>query len=330
MKVKKILSIIVTLCLIVLFVGCNNTSEPVVSQDEFLSDLQKGLQERWDLVEADANTNKTISDKISSNAKLVDVEYKYLEKYFERTFNDSEFQTIADEYLTALKGQYDITRESNRSDVNFDTKWSEYYSERLSLIKTFYNQYGLNIDPKYYPTLYKINIDANKKEVPPDTLSSLQGEWECASYKWDSIIFDGLTVSFVSWYDSAKTRVSEATTTFLSLDNEATLVLLDDHLRTDYAIEFLDVENIKIKDLHTNDYDEYKRISDNTVFPEPMKEPYIGMSKSELENSTWGRPKKINTTTTAVGTTEQWVYDRPFNSKAYVYLTYGIVTAIQK
>lgn len=35
----------------------------------------------------------------------------------------------------------------------------------------------------------------------------------------------------------------------------------------------------------------------------------IGMSKRDVLMSNWGKPRKINSTTTAAGTSEQWVYD---------------------
>lgn len=44
----------------------------------------------------------------------------------------------------------------------------------------------------------------------------------------------------------------------------------------------------------------------------------LGMSKEEVLGSSWGKPKKINTTTNLDGTHEQWVYD----SKNYLYF-YG-------
>ena len=54
-------------------------------------------------------------------------------------------------------------------------------------------------------------------------------------------------------------------------------------------------------------------------------EPSIGMTSEEVRASRWGDPEKINTTTTANGTSEQWVY----SSGNYVYLDNGIVTTIQ-
>lgn len=54
--------------------------------------------------------------------------------------------------------------------------------------------------------------------------------------------------------------------------------------------------------------------------------PQIGMSADEVIKTKWGRPEKINKTTTSFGVSEQWVYP---NFK-YVYLDDGFVTAIQE
>lgn len=53
--------------------------------------------------------------------------------------------------------------------------------------------------------------------------------------------------------------------------------------------------------------------------------PQIGMSQQEVESSKWGKPKKINTTVTKYGKSEQWVYD----NYRYVYFEDGIVSSIQ-
>lgn len=50
----------------------------------------------------------------------------------------------------------------------------------------------------------------------------------------------------------------------------------------------------------------------------------VGMTKEEVLMSSWGRPQHINTTTTARGTREQWVY-----SGGYLYFDDGVLTAVQ-
>lgn len=59
---------------------------------------------------------------------------------------------------------------------------------------------------------------------------------------------------------------------------------------------------------------------------EPIKTvPKLGMTEDEAMNTTWGTPKKKNTTTNKYGTSEQWV----FYGNRYLYLDDGIVTSIQ-
>lgn len=54
----------------------------------------------------------------------------------------------------------------------------------------------------------------------------------------------------------------------------------------------------------------------------------IGMSAADVRSS-WGNPRRVNTTTTAGGTSEQWIYYRGQHRTQYVYLTNGLVTSTQ-
>jgi hypothetical protein len=51
----------------------------------------------------------------------------------------------------------------------------------------------------------------------------------------------------------------------------------------------------------------------------------VGMTKAEVLESCWGKPKSINSTTTARGTSQQWLYGR-----SYLYFDEnGLLTTIQ-
>lgn len=85
-----------------------------------------------------------------------------------------------------------------------------------------------------------------------------------------------------------------------------------------------------VGDTYTNsdyfDETEYSRLylqPDDYVEPQ---EPEIGMTVEEVKNSTWGKPTKINKTTTKYGVHEQWVY----SSGKYIYFDDGVVTSIQE
>ena len=51
---------------------------------------------------------------------------------------------------------------------------------------------------------------------------------------------------------------------------------------------------------------------------------HVGMSEQDVLDSNWGKPRKINRTTTANAVDEQWVYEG-----GYLYFVNGSLTAIQ-
>lgn len=51
----------------------------------------------------------------------------------------------------------------------------------------------------------------------------------------------------------------------------------------------------------------------------------IGMTKADVLASSWGKPQRINKTTNAYGTHEQWVY----GNGNYLYFENGLLTTIQ-
>ncbi|MCS0824680.1 hypothetical protein NX029_11925 [Cytobacillus firmus] len=56
--------------------------------------------------------------------------------------------------------------------------------------------------------------------------------------------------------------------------------------------------------------------------------PNVGMVGSDVVLTSWGKPIKINKTTTVYGVSEQWVYEI-HGTRKYVYLEDGIVTGVQ-
>jgi hypothetical protein len=51
----------------------------------------------------------------------------------------------------------------------------------------------------------------------------------------------------------------------------------------------------------------------------------IGMTREQVIGSNWGRPQSVNTTTSAYGKREQWVY----GGRNYLYFENGVLTTIQ-
>ena len=53
----------------------------------------------------------------------------------------------------------------------------------------------------------------------------------------------------------------------------------------------------------------------------------LGMSPQDVLDSSWGKPDKINRTTRASGTSEQWVYRERI--EGYLYFDNDVLTSIQ-
>lgn len=93
-----------------------------------------------------------------------------------------------------------------------------------------------------------------------------------------------------------------------------------------YANDYYDVGNNELRDLHT---DADRRVSDAVAAKAKAyartKGVSVGMTKDQVLASSWGRPTSVNSTTTARGTHEQWVY----GGRNYLYFDNDTLTSIQ-
>lgn len=159
-----------------------------------------------------------------------------------------------------------------------------------------------------------------------DMLNKFQGEWKESDNRYSRLIINGETVNFVSEMTISNKEYCDVFTFYFGFDENDNLVVDNRYSQHRYTVSIDENQNLIV----TNLFDEkdvriYEKISDNTEVPKEKVEPYIGMPENEVGSSTWGYPKKTNKTTTAYGTTEQWVYE-----DGYIYITDGIVTAIQE
>jgi len=107
-------------------------------------------------------------------------------------------------------------------------------------------------------------------------------------------------------------------------DKSMTVAYLSD-IPKDYDGIFADeVQAMMAK--YKKEIDEKLRIRKMIADEEKKPNPRIGMSAEEVKKSKWGEPQRVNTTITAYGVREQWVY----SGYKYIYLDNGIVTAIQQ
>lgn len=70
---------------------------------------------------------------------------------------------------------------------------------------------------------------------------------------------------------------------------------------------------------------ERKKLIEKLVAEKREQNPRLGMTKEQVEASSWGKPEDINRTVSTYSSTEQWVY----GGGRYLYFTDGILTSFQ-
>nr|WP_305141595.1 hypothetical protein [uncultured Acetatifactor sp.] len=163
-------------------------------------------------------------------------------------------------------------------------------------------------------------------EVAEEDIVAFQGEWKEKGAKYRKLIISGQTVNFISFDIVRNTEIVDKVFTFcFEYDENDQLVVCNQYHQPRYVFSITEDGQLKEQSTYSDDETLYDYVSENTDVPDAVPDPAIGMTADEVLTSKWGYPKKKNITQTATSTSEQWVYDQ-----GYIYLTDGIVTAIQK
>lgn len=156
-----------------------------------------------------------------------------------------------------------------------------------------------------------------------EAVAPFQGEWRRSEY--GKVVINKDTVSFIHENEISGKKYTSVYTFLFMFAEDGTLVISNEHGQPRKTAVILSDGTLQIQSIGGDEPDIYKWASDSTAVPAEKSDPKIGMTELEVYGSSWGYPKSKNKTTTAAGTREQWVY-----YYGYIYLTDGIVTAIQE
>lgn len=121
-----------------------------LSDEDFLNNIKKGLEERWDLLndeESDMTPEKYVDSFVNG---YVAVEKENLGLIEEYEFKDYKLKSLAEKYVNAL----DVTA-NNYSDVILkedeiaETKFNEATKDRQDVVQQLMDEYGLKFDEQY-------------------------------------------------------------------------------------------------------------------------------------------------------------------------------------
>lgn len=133
--------------------------EPTYADQDFISDMSKGLQTRWKLNAEDEA--KEGYDEILVNSEeyqemmnnYIQAELDYVEKYQNEKFEDSNLQEIAVKYVNLLKQHKDACQYMTVDYDKYLEVFQPVYNERSKIISQLVNDYGMTVDEEYQQTL---------------------------------------------------------------------------------------------------------------------------------------------------------------------------------
>lgn len=182
MKKKIVVILAMALSISVVVTGCSgNTNSPGKStkdqsveevyyaDEDFVKDMSKGLQARWELIAEDENdeTDPQSEEFQTMTLKYIQAELDCIEKYKDEKFENIELQEKAITYIKLLTKHKEICE---YIPVDYYGKYLEeyedIYNERSKIIADMVTDYGLSVDEKYQSTLdeFKTNSKLVKEQ----------------------------------------------------------------------------------------------------------------------------------------------------------------------
>lgn len=231
---------------------------------------------------------------------------------------------VSNKIKNTKKAQEIINDYTNSPEYKYQSAISEYEEGNFEEAKEIFQELGDYEESQKY--IYDI-----------EKMSYIQGIWVCEeSSSLLNIRGNSLeSYSCFGFGDSSIYKYLIGNTKYFKVDSRSGKIKLENGKIVVYDILGEEIDNVKLE------YDKEKdNIFDitNTLSGDlksiykkeelkitEIKDPTIGMTKSEVENSTWGEPEDINRTITTYGTREQWCY----SNYRYIYFEDGIVTSIQ-
>ena len=252
--------------------------------------------------------NKALSKVIENDFDFAISLFVELDEY-----RDSQEQIIETKYLKSL---YLIENKEYEDAITLLKELDGYKNSNENILSSKYEVAKLYYEKGEF-TKSQILFNEIREDISCDeylknisVLLLLQGEWVDFWLPGDGIIFKG-------WNATIRKNGNIINSTY-NLDNNKI------HLKLSSNVYTLDSDNVLYSMKGTNTQRAHSKGKIKLPSP-PLAQPQIGMTKKEIEESTWGKPKSINTTITKYGTSEQWVY----SGSKYIYIENGIVTVIQ-
>jgi tetratricopeptide (TPR) repeat protein len=118
---------------------------------QFILALSDGLNSRWDATRTESEEDE--SNYVANLRNLIQCEYEYLEPFKELVFEDEELAAMAVSYIGYLEESNTALDYYNVDIATYSDRWDEAYNGRTLLIRSFAENYDLQISEANQSTL---------------------------------------------------------------------------------------------------------------------------------------------------------------------------------
>ena len=160
---KKILTFTIVM-ISILLMGCSSENGPKSVDNQFLSDVSKATEARWEYLDKYTDESESVYLKEAVKKELDILEkYKTLNEE-EEVFNDPKLKKIAEDYIEALNTQIESIKYYTSDYTKYEEQWSDGYNKRSTLLVKLVDEYGLKLDEDGFAELKENAKAVTEKE----------------------------------------------------------------------------------------------------------------------------------------------------------------------
>ena len=199
---KKILTFTIVM-ISILLMGCSSENGPKSVDNQFLSDVSKATEARWEYLDKYTDESESVYLKEAVKKELYIIEkYKTLNEE-EEVFNDPKLKKIAEDYIEALNTQIESIKYYTSDYTKYEEQWSDGYNKRSTLLVKLVDEYGLKLDEDGFAELKENAKAVTEKEKIDEEIEemvkSINFENVKTEYDWsdyEAVVENSTSVNF--------------------------------------------------------------------------------------------------------------------------------------
>lgn len=158
---------------------------------KFMRALASGLMKRWDYVDngykeeynVKSESELSTSEFMAFAKKYINIELEGLSAFADQEFDNNELQKCAIEYIGLLNDGLKAIDYYSINNEKYNALWSDIYNKRVLLIRTFVNEYNLDIDEEYQAKVEEFLANASVIEEENKLRADVKEMLESIAYE---------------------------------------------------------------------------------------------------------------------------------------------------